>query len=68
MTLDSNVTIDKVLGYNKFYLFFRIPISGLLRDQLNELYSLLSKVNLDTLEDEIVWRWKIDEIFSTHSL
>jgi hypothetical protein len=57
--------VDKVLGHNRYYLFFRRSISGHLRDQLNELYCLLSRVSLNSGKDEIVWRWKRDGIFST---
>jgi hypothetical protein len=56
MSIKPNVTVDKVLGHNRFYLFFRRLISGQLRDQLNELYCLLSRVSLNTHKDEIVWR------------
>jgi hypothetical protein len=56
LILDPNITVDRVLQYNKFYLFFRRPINGPLRNQLNELYSRLSQVSLNIQEDEIIWR------------
>jgi hypothetical protein len=54
IALDSDVIIDKVLGYNKCYLLFRRSITGTSRIQLNNLYFKLSRVNLTTHEDEII--------------
>jgi hypothetical protein len=42
IVLDPNITVDKVIGFNRYYLYFRRSITGILRDQLNELYSKLS--------------------------
>jgi hypothetical protein len=68
ISLDPNITVNKVIGFNRYYLHFRRSIIGILRDQLNELYFKLSQINISGEEDGIIWRWKCDGCFSTHSL
>jgi zinc-binding in reverse transcriptase len=68
LTTDQNITVDKVIRYNRYYLFFRRNLSPSLQIQLNELYSLLSTIRLNNMEDTLIWRWNLDGSFSTHSL
>jgi hypothetical protein len=68
LATDQDITVDKVIGYNRYYLFFRKVLNGNLRIQLNELYSLLSTIRVNNIDDTLVSRWKSNDIFSTHTL
>jgi hypothetical protein len=46
---------DKALCYNRYYLFFPRSIARTLRVQLNELYTRLSQISVNVLEDMLIW-------------
>jgi hypothetical protein len=50
LTTDQNITVDKVIRYNRYYLFFRRNLSPSLQIQLNELYNLLSTIILNNMD------------------
>lgn len=48
LAIDPNITVNKVIGYNRFYLVFRRQLTGILKDQLNVLLLIISLVSLTT--------------------
>jgi hypothetical protein len=55
LATDQHIAVDKVIEYNRYYLFFRRNLNSTLQIQLNELYSILSTIRLNNLDDTLVW-------------
>lgn len=63
---DPNITVNKVIWFNRFYLAFRGQLIGSLKDQLNDLLHRISNITLTNHFDKIIWRWKNSGLFSVH--
>jgi hypothetical protein len=48
ISMDPNITVARVIGYNRYYLSFTSSLTDTLRKQLLELYTKLSTISLNT--------------------
>jgi hypothetical protein len=64
---DKNITMDKVIGFNRYYLTFNRPLNNILYQQLHALYIQLSHISLTMESDSIKWRWNTNGLFSIKS-
>jgi zinc-binding in reverse transcriptase len=67
IVINKDITVDKVIGYNRFYLYFNRPLNVVLAQQLESLYIKLSNITLTIGIDDIKWRWSNNELFSVKS-
>jgi hypothetical protein len=56
ISMDPNITVAQVIGYNRYYLSFTRSLNDTLRKQLMELYTSISAICLNTQEDSYIWR------------
>jgi hypothetical protein len=56
ISMEPNITVAQVIGYNRYYLSFTRSLTDTLRKQLMELYTKLSTISLNTQEDSYIWR------------
>jgi hypothetical protein len=66
ISMDPNITVAQVIGYNRYYLSFTRSLNDTLRKQLMELYTSISAICLNTQEDSYIWRWNNKGIHVTH--
>jgi hypothetical protein len=66
-TTNKDITVDRVIGYNRFYLNFNRSLNVVLAQQLESLYIQLSTITLNTEVDIITWRWSNNGLFSVKS-
>jgi hypothetical protein len=64
---NKNIILAQIIGYNRYYLTLSRSLNATLHEQLLSLYSSLSDVTLNTMDDLIIWRWSSNDIFSTNS-
>jgi hypothetical protein len=67
LSTNKDITISHVLGINRFYLSFNRTLNLTLSIQLHTLYQSLSNIILNHNQDQIIWRWKSNRIFTTKS-
>jgi hypothetical protein len=63
----KDIIVDRIIGYNRFYLNFNRPLNVALAQQLESLYIQLTVITLNTELYSIRWRWSSNGLFSVRS-
>jgi hypothetical protein len=58
LSSNKKVIVAQIIGYNRYNLTFTRPFNEILHQELFSLYGILTEINLNIVDDIVLWRWR----------